>query len=140
MPFRARLRADRDRGFTLIEMLVVILLLGTLAAIAVLATTKFRKSSTTSACTTDVRSDMLALDQYKTKYSQYATSTSTLTTEKLINNLEESSAYKITYAPNGTFTDYTLTVKVPETEAGAAPGDILTKDSTQAAIKTACTG
>ena len=137
MPFRARLRADRDRGFTLIELLVVITLLGVLAAIAVLATNKFRKSSTTSACATDVRSDILAIDQYKTKHSTYPPNVAALTGEKLINSLEDSNSYTIEYESLTPFTTYKLKVKVPETEAVATD---ITQDSSKSAINAACTG
>lgn len=148
MPRRRRNTAPRDGGFTLIELLVTITILGILAAVAVISVKGLRTKSVTSACSTDVRSDVVALETYKTKYGKFppplgTTGADNLTasSEGVIKNLEESGSYKITYTATTPYDDYKLTVKVPETENALSPtSDILTKDSDKSAITTACTG
>ena len=102
-----------DGGFTLIELLTTITIIGILAGIAVLSTQTFRKKSVTQACVTDVRTDQLALDVYKTKFGLYPDTQAKLTSAGVINRLYDGTSYTITYLPGpAPFTTYTLSVEV----------------------------
>lgn len=90
-----------DNGFTLIELLVTMSIIGVLAAIGVMSTHAFRSKSVTKACVTDVRTDQLAIDTYKTKFGAYPANEAALTSAGVINRLADSSEYVITYKPGG---------------------------------------
>jgi len=59
------------RGFTLVELLVVITIIGILAAIATLSVRTFRGKSVEAACKGDYKSIELAMEAYKTKEGGY---------------------------------------------------------------------
>jgi prepilin-type N-terminal cleavage/methylation domain-containing protein len=58
----------RDGGFTLVEMLSVVLILGLLSGIAVVAVSGAQRSSTVKACETDWRSVDSAIKAYGTDH------------------------------------------------------------------------
>jgi general secretion pathway protein G len=62
-----------EEGFTLIEMLIVVIILGILAAVVVFGVSTFRKDSAAKACTTDVKSVETAAQAYKAKNGAYPT-------------------------------------------------------------------
>jgi general secretion pathway protein G len=66
---RQRLLAARrgDQGFTLTELLIVIVILGILAGVVVFAVTRFSDDAKASACTADKKSIEVAVDAYKVK-------------------------------------------------------------------------
>jgi prepilin-type N-terminal cleavage/methylation domain-containing protein len=57
--------APRDRGFTLVELLVVIVTLGTIAAVVVAASSGFRDEFDGEACDADARALLVAAEAYK---------------------------------------------------------------------------
>jgi len=61
-----RIRAARagDEGFTLIEMLIVVVVLGILAGITVFGVAKFRQDAQATACDSDVKIVQTASDAY----------------------------------------------------------------------------
>lgn len=61
----------QEEGFTLIEMLIVVIILGILAAVVVFGVSTFRKDSATEACKTDVKSVGTAAEAYKAKTGAY---------------------------------------------------------------------
>lgn len=63
----------QEEGFTLIEMLIVVIILGILAAVVVFGVSTFRKDSAAEACKTDVKSVETAVEAYKAKTGAYPT-------------------------------------------------------------------
>ena len=63
-----RLRST-NRGFTLVELLIVIVVLGVLAGIVALAAGSFRSSSVEAACAQDRRIVVSAVEAYKVRHS-----------------------------------------------------------------------
>lgn len=63
---------DDESGFTLVEMLVVVAIMGVLASVAVVAIGGTAKESRSAACKSDVATVQTAADSYYAKNSKYA--------------------------------------------------------------------
>ena len=63
-----RVRNERDDGFSLIELLVVIVIIGVLATVVVVALAGFRDDAEDSACPADFRNLITASESYFTQY------------------------------------------------------------------------
>ncbi|MEI8082844.1 MAG: prepilin-type N-terminal cleavage/methylation domain-containing protein [Actinomycetes bacterium] len=64
----------KESGFTLVELLIVIVILGVLAAIVVFSVRGINNSSTTSACSADVATVNSALEAYYAQNKAYPAS------------------------------------------------------------------
>ena len=61
-----RKRGSEDRGFTMIELLVVVVIIGVLVAIAVPVYLNYRKGAANKSAASDVRGAITAIEQYYT--------------------------------------------------------------------------
>jgi type IV pilus assembly protein PilA len=74
-----KLMRNNERGFTLIELMIVIAIIGILAAIAIPQFSAYRKRSYNAGAQTDARNLATAQEAYYVDYNTYLTSLSALT-------------------------------------------------------------
>lgn len=77
---RIRTKQANDEGFTLVEMLIVIVVLGILAGITVFGVSTFRSDAEASACSADLKTVQVAAEAYRAKTGNAATAITDLTT------------------------------------------------------------
>ncbi len=83
-----------EGGFTLVELLVVIVILGVLAGVVVFAVGGISNKSTKAACNTDVSTVQTAEEANYAQTNSYAT-VATLVTNKLLRAAPSNTAYVI---------------------------------------------
>lgn len=66
---RIRTKKANDAGFTLVEMLIVIVVLGVLAGITVFGISTFREDAEATACDASVKTVSVAVDAYRARNS-----------------------------------------------------------------------
>jgi type IV pilus assembly protein PilA len=100
-----RKRGSEDRGFTMIELLVVVVIIGVLVAIAVPVYLNYRKGAANKSAASDVRGAITAVEQYYTDNGN-AYPTGTLTSEEgkalTLTAAAEGTEQKITVSPGNT--------------------------------------
>jgi type IV pilus assembly protein PilA len=75
----SRIDMKEQEGFTLIELMIVIAIIGILAAIAIPQFSAYRKRSYNSAAQSDLKNFMIAQEAYFVNYHTYTNSASALT-------------------------------------------------------------
>jgi len=73
-----------EEGFTLVELLIVIVILGVLSAVVVFSVVGVSNKSTTSACKSDAKSVETASETYYSQNSAYAPNVTALVTANLL--------------------------------------------------------
>jgi prepilin-type N-terminal cleavage/methylation domain-containing protein len=89
-----RKRRDGEAGFTLVELLVVIVILGVLAGIVVFAVGGISNKSTRAACNSDVNTVQTAEEAYYAQNNAYTT-IANLVTAKLLRSAPSNAGYVI---------------------------------------------
>ncbi|MFM7685137.1 MAG: type II secretion system protein, partial [Actinomycetota bacterium] len=64
----AQVAEKKDRGFTLVELLIVIVILGILATVTVFAVRGITDQGKTSACAADLKTNEVAIETYYAKF------------------------------------------------------------------------
>jgi general secretion pathway protein G len=112
---RQRLHAIRrsDSGFTLTELLIVIVILGVLTGIVVFAVGAFTDRGELAACKADVKTVQSAAEAYRAQNNDYAANAAALVSGGYLKSLPPTANYTVTYtyvAAAGTNpSSYTLT-------------------------------
>ena len=75
---RIRTKQANDEGFTLVEMLIVIVVLGILAGIAVFGVSTFRDDASAASCNATKKTVEVAADAFNAKTGAHAGSTQIL--------------------------------------------------------------
>ncbi len=68
------IETKQDKGFTLVELLIVIVILGILATVTVFAVTGITNKGKTSACQSDLKTIQTAEEAYAANTGSYTTS------------------------------------------------------------------
>jgi len=90
---RLRTAGADDQGFTLVELLIVIVILGVLAGIVVFGVARFRSDSQTAACKADVATVNTADDAYDAATGAYPDDIAALVAGKYLKAAPASGAY-----------------------------------------------
>ncbi len=75
-----RTTGANDEGFTLVELLIVIVVLGILSGIVVFGVARFRTDATASACKADIATVTVAADAFDAQTGAYPASVAVLVT------------------------------------------------------------
>jgi prepilin-type N-terminal cleavage/methylation domain-containing protein len=98
---------NQDKGFTLVELLIVIVILGILATVTVFAVRGITTQGKTTACAADKKTIEVAAESYMAQKGTYPTGLDVLVTEGLLKDVSVGNwDYAAPVAPSK---DYTLT-------------------------------
>jgi prepilin-type N-terminal cleavage/methylation domain-containing protein len=99
----------QDKGFTLVELLIVIVILGILATVTVFAVTGITNRGKTSACQSDVKSIQTAEEAYSANTGAYTASQASLVSAGLLHAPAANFTIALVAAGSGTVASYTVT-------------------------------
>ena len=117
MPIRYLKPASSNRGFTLLELMVVIAVVGILAAIAIQQFSLYRSRATDASMRSDLKNAALAMESYYGEFLDYPASVSAIQLVgyrktngvTLTINVTSPNTFTLTAAmPNGTQPSYTF--------------------------------
>ena len=95
-------RGSNEKGFTLIELMIVIAIIGILAAIAIPNFVSYRQRSYNSAAQSDLKNATTAQEAYYVDWGTYATTTTKLGAGGWVQTA------KVTFSPSGSAAGYTM--------------------------------
>lgn len=107
----------QDKGFTLVELLIVIVILGILATVTVFAVTGITNKGKTSACQSDAKTIQTAEEAFSANTGSYTASMQALVDAGLMHAV--STKYVVTLVDGSVLTppvanSYTLTGQAPD--------------------------
>jgi prepilin-type N-terminal cleavage/methylation domain-containing protein len=105
----------QDKGFTLVELLIVIVILGILATVTVFAVTGITNKGKTSACQSDAKTIQTAEEAYSANNGNYTATQQNLVDAGLMHAVSTKFTIALVAAGSTTAASYTLT--------GVAGGD-----------------
>jgi general secretion pathway protein G len=115
---RLRTTRDSESGFTLVELLIVIVILGVLSSVVVFSVRGINNNSAQAACQSDVSTVNSALEAYYAQNKSYPTGTANVAITALVTaNLIKSD---------------------PTAAGGSLNGKTLTYDATKGTFTTTC--
>lgn len=82
-----------DRGFTLVELLIVIVILGILATVTVFAVRGITNQGQTSACAADEKTLQVAAEAYMAQEGEYPLNVQTMVDEGLLRDVSTNWTY-----------------------------------------------
>ena len=94
---RRRLAGAGEDAFTLIELLIVIIILGVLAAVVIFGVSTFKGDAVEKACKSDRKQVDTAASSYLLKNGTTAASTAALVAAGLLRSYPNAPDYQITY-------------------------------------------
>ena len=97
-------RLHTEEGFTLIEMLIVIVVLGILAGIVVFGVSTMRGDASVAACHADMKQVQVAAEAYSAKLGGYPQNVAVLTGAGYLKSAPDTSVYTVTYTSQGVTT------------------------------------
>ena len=100
----------RDKGFTLVELLIVIVILGILATVTVFAVRGITNQGQTSACKADKKTLQVAAEAYMAQNGSYPASTAVMVSAGLLRDVSPNYTYAAVVGPPQ---DFTLTPVAP---------------------------
>lgn len=105
----------KDKGFTLVELLIVIVILGILATVTVFAVRGITDQGQTSACAADEKTLQVAAEAYMAQNGNYPANVAAMVTEGLLRDVSPNWTYAHVAADPvaGTPEDFTLTAVAP---------------------------
>ena len=119
-------KMKEQKGFTLIELMIVIAIIGILAAIAIPQFSAYRKRSFNSAATSDLRNAATAQEAYFVDEQAYCSAAGTLTGATYGLYLSEGVTFTITAATTSGYTMTASHAKGDKTFTLSGPGGKIT--------------
>ncbi|MEI8240000.1 MAG: type II secretion system protein [Actinomycetota bacterium] len=100
---------EKDRGFTLVELLIVIVILGILASVTVFAVRGITTKAKSTACLSDKRVLEVAAESYMAQHGSYPGTTTEMVTAGLLTDVTAGN-FSYLYTPPSAGTEtYTIT-------------------------------
>jgi prepilin-type N-terminal cleavage/methylation domain-containing protein len=104
----------QDKGFTLVELLIVIVILGILATVTVFAVTGITNKGKTSACQADATTIQTAEEAYSANNGNYTNSQASLVSAGLLHAVSTKYSIALVAGTTTTAASYTLTGLAPD--------------------------
>ena len=114
------IETKQDKGFTLVELLIVIVILGILATVTVFAVTGITNKGKTSACQSDLKTIQTAEEAFAANTGAYTTSQQALVDAGLMHAVSTNPFTIALTGGSGTIASYTVTGNTGTTCAGIA--------------------
>ncbi|HAP74599.1 MAG TPA: prepilin-type cleavage/methylation domain-containing protein [Acidimicrobiaceae bacterium] len=95
---------NKDKGFTLVELLIVIVILGILATVTVFAVRGITDQGEESACNADLKTLEVAAEAYMAQNGSYPASAQAMVDEGLLRSVSPNWTYAAPVAPAVTYT------------------------------------